>query len=395
MKRTTLLLGACVVSAAASGQTSTVTIYGSVDAALGATRTGSGTTLPGGTVSTGPNTTLKRLDSGVGPGSRLGFRGNEDLGGGLSAMFLLEMGMAYDTGALQQGGLAFGRQAYVGLQGKNWTITAGRQYGALDIAFALGTPLFGLWWGNVLGVSGHGLYQSLGAAAGGGSFGATGRMDNALQGTYTVGPWTGKLMVTTGNENSRGTGRHFAPAINYKDGPLEVNAAWSRTREPDAMILANARPEWMTEAVIGASYNFGPIRGYAGAYKFDGPRNRANLSAIATLGAVGASPFAYSWDSTRTIWLAGLVPFQTSRFIFEFAQVSYKYPNGLAEGKSYTAGLMYEYSLSKRSSLYSSLGYVHNDSRSRTPLFGAISAVVPNGFGSNPGALSFGIRHNF
>src|SRR5689334_16727841 len=56
-----------------------------------------------------------KISSGVSTGSRLGFRGGEDLGGGLSVKYTLEMGLFNDTGASAQGGLAFGRQSWVGL----------------------------------------------------------------------------------------------------------------------------------------------------------------------------------------------------------------------------------------------------------------------------------------
>src|SRR5450631_1484230 len=49
--------------------------------------------------------------------SRWGLRGSEDLGGGLHAVFLLESGIAPDTGQLLQGGRLFGRQSFVGLGG--------------------------------------------------------------------------------------------------------------------------------------------------------------------------------------------------------------------------------------------------------------------------------------
>ena len=49
--------------------------------------------------------------------SRLGFRGSEDLGGGVKAVFALEQGLGADTGGVAQGGRAFGRQAFVGLSG--------------------------------------------------------------------------------------------------------------------------------------------------------------------------------------------------------------------------------------------------------------------------------------
>ncbi|MCX4163164.1 MULTISPECIES: porin [Paraburkholderia] len=57
-----------------------------------------------------------------------GLRGKEDLGGGLSAVFVLESGFAPSQGTLNQGGRLFGRQAYVGLSGSWGTVTLGRQY---------------------------------------------------------------------------------------------------------------------------------------------------------------------------------------------------------------------------------------------------------------------------
>jgi predicted porin len=59
--------------------------------------------------------------------SRIGFRGTEDLGNGLQAFFVLENGLALDTGTQQQGGRLFGRQANVGLKGAFGTVTLGRQ----------------------------------------------------------------------------------------------------------------------------------------------------------------------------------------------------------------------------------------------------------------------------
>ncbi|SAL06005.1 porin [Caballeronia calidae] len=62
-------------------------------------------------------------------GSRWGVKGQEDLGGGMKAIFQLENGFDPGTGRLNQGGREFGRQAYVGLSGNQWgTVTLGRQY---------------------------------------------------------------------------------------------------------------------------------------------------------------------------------------------------------------------------------------------------------------------------
>src|SRR5260370_28034617 len=62
-------------------------------------------------------------------GNRWGFRGVEDLGGGLKTLFVLESGFSSINGALGQGGAMFGRQAYVGLRSASLgTVTLGRQY---------------------------------------------------------------------------------------------------------------------------------------------------------------------------------------------------------------------------------------------------------------------------
>lgn len=68
------------------------------------------------------------VDTGVQQANRLGFRGEEDLGGGQRALFVLESGFALDTGMLGQGGLIFGRQAWLGLQSPYGVISLGRQY---------------------------------------------------------------------------------------------------------------------------------------------------------------------------------------------------------------------------------------------------------------------------
>src|SRR5471030_2386624 len=93
---TIAILGA--MSSAAFAQ-SNVTIYGLLDAGVVSERGGA----------TG---TVTKLSSGVSSASRLGFKGTEDLGGGLSALFVLEEGVLIDTGAQDAAGQAFNRQSY-------------------------------------------------------------------------------------------------------------------------------------------------------------------------------------------------------------------------------------------------------------------------------------------
>ena len=79
--------------------------------------------------------------------SRLGLRGSEDLGGGLSAVFTIEQGFGIDSGSLNQGGRTWGRQAFVGLKGLWGQASLGRQYSMLFYSLldadTLGPNLFG------------------------------------------------------------------------------------------------------------------------------------------------------------------------------------------------------------------------------------------------------------
>ncbi len=119
-------------SGAAMAQGSNVQLYGIID--MGLTHfTGISNGAGGTTSSTG-------LSSGVDNASRIGIKGSEDLGNGLSTIFDVETGYcaaglsqgATTTGSGEQtyctGGGFMQRQAWVGLKGDFGTVTAGRQY---------------------------------------------------------------------------------------------------------------------------------------------------------------------------------------------------------------------------------------------------------------------------
>lgn len=75
---------------------------------------------------------LVAVNSGVLYGERLGFKGVEDLGNGLRTIFILENGFTSSNGKLGQGGLLFGRQAFVGLDSAHYgTLTFGKQFDSI------------------------------------------------------------------------------------------------------------------------------------------------------------------------------------------------------------------------------------------------------------------------
>lgn len=123
MKKSLIALAVLAASGAAMAQ-STVTLYGVIDAYLGSAKTDTG--LVNGSV------TQTVLNGGNFNGNRWGLKGTEDLGGGLKANFQLENGFNIDNGSLGQGGLMFGRQAWVGLSGGFGAVKVGRVYTAYD-----------------------------------------------------------------------------------------------------------------------------------------------------------------------------------------------------------------------------------------------------------------------
>lgn len=391
MKKTmALLIGACGVLPVYAQ--STVTVYGLLDLSAGRSNTGSGVTLPGGTVPSAPAQKIDRLDSGVAYGSRLGVQAAADLGGGLRAKALAEMGVSADTGGSNQGGLAFGRQVYVGFTAPSWSVTAGRQYTPMNYALATSEALNGGYWGNITAEA-VSAYESIGSSAGDGTP-VGGRADNSVLGSYTSGAFTGKLMATAGNENSRGTGRLIDASILYNDGPLMLTAVAGRVRQPASMIIASASPEWMNSWMLGGSYDLAVAKIFLGAYQFTGPKNFANLSPAATLGSSTAASQAYTWEKNRIVWFGATVPVGNGQVLAQVARETFPYA-GAPEGAGTIVGLSYDYFLTKQAVLYTSYGQVTNNSRARVPLYGSIPLVGPNGFGSDPRALSFGMRYSF
>ncbi|WP_057091899.1 porin [Comamonas thiooxydans] len=98
MKKTIPALAAWAVCTCACVQ-SDVSIFGTIDTYIARAKSGNSSTM--------------RIDSGGNTASRIGFRGKEDLGGGMSARFMLEAGIDSDTGAGNPtSSFAFTRQSF-------------------------------------------------------------------------------------------------------------------------------------------------------------------------------------------------------------------------------------------------------------------------------------------
>ncbi|CAE6754720.1 hypothetical protein R69927_02534 [Paraburkholderia domus] len=211
MKKSLLALAALGAFAGVAHAQSSVTLYGIIDEGFNVNTNSGGKHL-------------YNLSSGVLQGSRFGLRGTEDLGGGLKAIFVLENGFDVNTGKLGQGGLMFGRQAYVGLSSQFGTVTLGRQYDS--VVDYVGPLEAGDQWGGYIAAHPGDVDNFNNAYRTNNTVKYTSANYNGLTfgGTYSFGGQAGNF---SGNQIwSLGAG--------YNNGPLVLGVGYLNARTPAA-----------------------------------------------------------------------------------------------------------------------------------------------------------------
>ncbi|PTB17060.1 porin [Trinickia symbiotica] len=171
-----------------------------------------------------------QMNSGNIQGSRWGLRGNEDLGGGLKTLFVLENGFSVATGKLGQGGDEFGCQAYVGLSSSNLgTITLGRQYDSVtDSTYMFEAanawaPYFGVHPGDLDNLNG------------------TNRVNNAIKyKSLSYGGFTfGGLYSLGGVAGQFSRNQIWSLGANYARGPLVLGVSDLNARDSNYSYFGN------------------------------------------------------------------------------------------------------------------------------------------------------------
>ncbi|MFJ3055377.1 porin [Herbaspirillum sp. NPDC087042] len=265
MKKTLVALALCAAGTAQAQ--SSVTIYGVVD---------SGLVLENG----GKNGSVAKISGGASAGSRIGFKGREDLGGGMGASFVLETGFNTDDGSLNAGGGIFGRQSYVGLDGGFGAVSVGRQYSLLylavnEVADPFKTGSAGRA-NNILQMAGT-------------------RINNAVRYTSPVfGGFNVNALYGAGEVAGReAAGRNLNGELAYANGPLAARLVYATFNDAPTL---NSTPLSTTRsrALLGA-YLIGALRLHAGyaLNNSDGGLNSRDLLVGATY-TLGSNRFATS-----------------------------------------------------------------------------------------------------
>jgi predicted porin len=343
MKKSLLALAVLGAFAGVASAQTNVTVYGLVDA---------GVTFEGG----GAAGSVTKLATGVQSGNRLGFKGTEDLGGGLKANFQIESGFDLDTGTGRQGAL-FGRQAWVGLSGGFGAVGLGRQYTPLFIALDSIDP----FETGLTGATTNLMNPS------------TVRTNNAITySTPNLSGFSANLLYGLGEvAGDNSAGRSIGLSVGYANGPLNIVLAHDNTNNKPSAIAPVVLPNKTKLTLLGGTYNFGVVKLHA-AYETEKDDAATDFRDF----MVGAS-----------------APLGAGTILASYIQKKDRSAAGNAGGKQFALG--YTYALSKRTNLYTSYGQINNDSAGVNTVGDASSGGTAPKAGDNSRAFTVGVRHKF
>lgn len=272
IQKTALAAALLCASAGAFAQTSNVTLYGSIDQYLSYMSSSSGTKL-------------KTLNDGAFLRSRLGFKGTEDMGNGLTTKFQLEHGLSADSGSAADTTRFFDRQAWVGMASSTYgEFRVGRQ----------NTAIF--YRGDYIDYGS----RTLGSIVN--NFGTPSRYDNDI--SWQSPRWSGLMLEAhyAMGETTAGSGKQavYQLAADYLNGPYRVGYA-GITGKPPANATYNKSVVYHN---LYANYDYGQGKVYAVFIR----SNNSTSSATATntsnngatiLGTVGSLMTGSNADVNR------------------------------------------------------------------------------------------------
>jgi predicted porin len=359
MKPTLFTLALLAPLGAAAQTPAAVEVYGLLDAGVVAERGCSG------------DCAKTRLDSGVASGSRLGLRGREDLGGGTSAVYTLEAGILNDTGASDQNGKLFGRQAYIGLDGPLGLVTLGRQYNLVyETLTDVADPFHGGMAGSAANLVGY----------------TNQRYDNTIKykSRRARSGLIGSLTYSLGESpyNSK-VNRAYGATIGYAKGV--VNLSVTHQRKENMLDATGTTPpvdQSARNTLVAANVDFGRFVGYA-AYG----RSRGDGSSPWDMdNPYGAVAQTTPTNDSRDV-LAGIaVPMGATTFLASYIR---KDDRSLADRDANQVAVGFSYTFSKRTDWYASFAKIQNLNGAGYTVGNASSR------GRGDRAVNVGLRHSF
>lgn len=338
------VLGAFAGSALAAD----VTLYGVIDTGLNWTQT----------KSTGYSATDKfSMASGQDSGARWGLRGTEDLGNGYKVGFNLESSFKGDDGSMEN--RLFHREALLYVQSDFGELSMGRT-GALDA----GTGRYGLMAGNAtaMGTGMDTVGKSTKVLLGTGD-----RMDNTI--TYKTPTFAGitgfaqaslkmnsSVAETTYPEGSSDAQRYYALGATYSADGLNAGLVFSTSDYSRIDVNKNAKNDDNGYVVSGfVNYDFGMIKPMLAAQYWDSGLvsewKKANGGDVTSYSLSNTKGYGVVVGATAPV-LGGLLKVTGGWNDYESIEQTVD-----VDGNNWMFGVGYEYSLSKRTMVYTAAGY--------------------------------------
>jgi predicted porin len=384
MKKTLTAIAALAVTGLAAAQSS-VTLFGVVDTGVSYQ---SATSLNTTTGVTSKQSQWSLANSGYNS-SRIGFRGTEDLGGGLAASFWLEAPLSTDDGA---NSLSFSRRSTVSLSGGFGELRLGRDYTATfwnDTVFdPFGTNGSG---SNVIStVSGSTSVSNTNYVRASNMVGYflppnLGGFYGQLQ--YSFHENTDSSTATTSASTNSNAGRYVGGRFGYANGPLDVALSAGQNIAVDTTALTRK----VQTVNLGASYDFGPVKLFG---ELSNVQNKFDTA------------LANSHNSYNGYLLGASMPVGAGLIRASYSAVRYNEGVAGLTGENPRVNkfaLGYVHNLSKRTALYATVARVNN--RNDAAYTGSLTAASTTGYGStgvsytglprSSTGYDFGIRHAF
>ncbi len=391
MKKTIMVMAVLGAVTGAAHAQSSVTLYGIIDEGLlFSTNSGGGRQYA--------------LQGSVLQSSRWGLRGTEDLGGGLKALFVLESGFDPSTGKLGQGGLAFGRQVYVGLSSPLGTVTLGRQYDS--VVDFIGTLAASNQWGGAI-VDHAGDVDNLNN---------TFRVNNAIKYASNVyGGFKFDAVYSLGGVAGDVTRNQiYSVGAGYANGPLVLGVGYLNVRNPNVSFFGNSTSgtaSSTTANIASPIYSgFASAHSYqniaaGGAYTFGGATIGATYSNVRFKGlgdlSSGPNPSTKLHYSGDAILNNAELNFKYQLTVALVLGAAYDYTNVSSvnghDGAKYNqfeAGA--DYFLSRRTDVYL-IGVYQKASGTNSRGVQAVAALnlLTPSSNDRQGVVRVGIRHKF
>lgn len=419
-----IALAVATLGSGAAFAQSSLTIYGNIDVGFDHVKRTLGDPA-GGSLSTKLST--NRVGPDLSSQSSLGFRGTEDLGDGMKAGFVLEGQVGADNGALLRDGRMFGRQAFASVTTPYGEVRIGRQYAPIFFSSALVTSeRFGatdlyleggltnnmnIRWDNTITYSAQvGAFR---AQLGYSPQAGVGPITNANRGataSAAAGSILGGNNSAASNENSAGRGRSLGAFGAYSANALTVTLGYSQTNMGNSSLnlgtgVATSATTGAATATylgdmdkyrvwnLGAKYEFKEL-----GLQFNGAFGRATYD-FNTIGAAGLAFDLPSRLNVSSLVLGTRYNIGSLAFLAQWSET--KFRNGpRSKDNGYSLGI--EYSLSKRTTLYSRYYMVKDKDGGPDVLFGASGVrevPVAAGAGISPDGkttlIGVGVRHSF